>query len=181
MSKLRSNPVPLFEGIHGKAFVLKNKLCRECGTPVTGRRTRWCSDACVEKYEIRRNPAYCRKLIRKRDKRVCAMCKLDTNLPQKARSAIVRKIGQKAVRLAIRNDRKCVIDSDSQGVVIQIQQALAPWNFQAWWKRKSFWDLEHIIPVADGGGECDLSNYQTLCIACHAKKTEEWRRKRAVQ
>jgi len=32
------------------------------------------------------------------------------------------------------------------------------------------WQADHIIPVIDGGGACDLSNLQTLCIDCHKAK-----------
>lgn len=41
----------------------------------------------------------------------------------------------------------------------------------------SLWDADHIIPVAEGGGECDLSNIRTLCIPCHRKVTAELRKR----
>ncbi len=37
--------------------------------------------------------------------------------------------------------------------------------------RKSLWDADHIVPVAEGGGECDLSNMRTLCLLCHREAT----------
>jgi 5-methylcytosine-specific restriction endonuclease McrA len=40
---------------------------------------------------------------------------------------------------------------------------------------KSLWDADHIVPVAEGGGECDLHNLRTLCIPCHRRVTEELR------
>ena len=40
---------------------------------------------------------------------------------------------------------------------------------------KSLWDADHIVPVAEGGGECDLCNLRTLCIPCHRRVTEELR------
>lgn len=33
------------------------------------------------------------------------------------------------------------------------------------------WDADHILSVAEGGGGCDLTNFQTLCKKCHKKKT----------
>jgi 5-methylcytosine-specific restriction endonuclease McrA len=33
------------------------------------------------------------------------------------------------------------------------------------------WQADHIIPVAEGGGECGLENYRTLCTACHKSET----------
>ena len=36
--------------------------------------------------------------------------------------------------------------------------------------RKSFWELDHVVPLIDGGGH-DLANLQTLCTPCHQRKT----------
>jgi 5-methylcytosine-specific restriction protein A len=44
------------------------------------------------------------------------------------------------------------------------QRALADWQIG---RRKSIWDADHVVPVAEGGGECDLSNLRTLCLKCH--------------
>jgi 5-methylcytosine-specific restriction endonuclease McrA len=44
-----------------------------------------------------------------------------------------------------------------------------------WGKRKTLWDADHIVPVAEGGGECDLDNMRTLCLACHRELTAELR------
>ena len=35
----------------------------------------------------------------------------------------------------------------------------------------NFWESDHVRAVADGGGEADMGNYQTLCHACHREKT----------
>jgi 5-methylcytosine-specific restriction endonuclease McrA len=37
--------------------------------------------------------------------------------------------------------------------------------------RKSLWDADHAVPVAEGGGQCDLSNMRTLCLQCHRAAT----------
>jgi 5-methylcytosine-specific restriction protein A len=41
---------------------------------------------------------------------------------------------------------------------------------EEWGTRKHLWDADHILPVAKGGGECDLSNMRTLCVLCHRKR-----------
>ncbi len=43
---------------------------------------------------------------------------------------------------------------------------------------KSFWELDHIVPLIDGGGHED-DNLQTLCTPCHTRKTAEEARRRA--
>ena len=40
------------------------------------------------------------------------------------------------------------------------------------------WEADHIVPVADGGGECGLDNYRLLCRPCHVQVTLTWRARR---
>ena len=40
-----------------------------------------------------------------------------------------------------------------------------------WGLRRHLWDADHIVPVAEGGGECDLANMRTLCLKCHRAAT----------
>ncbi len=44
--------------------------------------------------------------------------------------------------------------------------------------RRSLWELDHIVPLIDGGGH-EFSNLQTLCVPCHRKKTTGETRQRA--
>ena len=41
------------------------------------------------------------------------------------------------------------------------------------------WEADHIIPVIEGGGECGLENYRTLCLPCHKKETAALAKRRA--
>jgi 5-methylcytosine-specific restriction endonuclease McrA len=36
--------------------------------------------------------------------------------------------------------------------------------------RRSLWELDHVVPLIDGGGH-ELDNLQTLCTPCHKTKT----------
>jgi 5-methylcytosine-specific restriction endonuclease McrA len=42
----------------------------------------------------------------------------------------------------------------------------------------SLWQADHIRPVVEGGGECGLENYRTLCLPCHHRATAELMRRR---
>ena len=33
------------------------------------------------------------------------------------------------------------------------------------------WQADHIVPVVEGGGECNLDNFRTLCTGCHKAAT----------
>ena len=46
--------------------------------------------------------------------------------------------------------------------------------------RRSLWELDHIVPLVDGGSH-DPSNLQTLCTPCHKKKTAQEARQRATE
>jgi hypothetical protein len=35
----------------------------------------------------------------------------------------------------------------------------------------SFWQADHLVPVAEGGGCCGMENLRTLCAPCHAQVT----------
>jgi len=45
---------------------------------------------------------------------------------------------------------------------------------------RSFWELDHIVALIDGGGHED-ANLQTLCTPCHTAKTAQEARARAAR
>ncbi len=47
-------------------------------------------------------------------------------------------------------------------------------------RRRSLWELDHIIPLIDEGGH-DLSNLQSLCVPCHREKTARESGQRAAR
>lgn len=50
---------------------------------------------------------------------------------------------------------------------------------RAWRAARPRWEADHIVPVADGGGECGLENYRLLCRPCHVSVTLSWRAARS--
>src|SRR5436309_4891991 len=120
-------------------------LCRWCNLEVPVGRRTFCSDWCVEEWRLRTNPGYLRERVFERDRGICAICGLDCVT---ALNHLKRLRG--TARLRARQDWKLGI-------------------------RKSLWDADHITPVAEGGGECDLSNIRTLCLRCHRACTAELR------
>ena len=49
-----------------------------------------------------------------------------------------------------------------------------------WRAARPRWEADHIVPVADGGGECGLENYRLLCRDCHRAVTSQWRKTRVT-
>ncbi len=114
-------------------------LCRWCNLEVPPRRFTFCSDFCVNEWRLRTDPGYLREQVFERDRGICALCGIDT---PKAYAELKRSRGTFRLRL------------------------LERWGLKRL-SRKTLWDADHIIAVADGGGECDLENIRTLCLVCH--------------
>jgi hypothetical protein len=43
------------------------------------------------------------------------------------------------------------------------------------------WQMDHVRPIAEGGGKCGLENLQTLCTPCHRAKTSALCRELALR
>jgi 5-methylcytosine-specific restriction enzyme A len=122
-------------------------FCRWCALEVPARRFTFCSEYCVHEWKLRTQPAYLREQILKRDSGRCAQCGVD---------AIQEHIKLRRARGARR-----VALLEHWGIKTRM--------------RKSLWDADHILPVAEGGGECDLDNIRTLCLRCHRTVTMQLR------
>ena len=126
-------------------------LCRWCNLEVPKSRRTFCSDWCVEEWRLRTNPGYLREKVLERDRGVCAGCGVDCLATWRH---LKRLRGPARVR------------------------AFLDWGISPG-RRKSLWDADHIVPVVEGGGECDLSNLRTMCLKCHRAATAELRKRRA--
>lgn len=100
----------------------KNGLCTWCGIVVKLPKRNWCSKDCFNKYDLTQ-PSTLKKLVKKRDKGVCAIC----------------------------------------------------FNKHS---KKSEIDMDHTIPICEGGHPFDLSNLRTLCKLCHKKETKKLNERR---
>ena len=55
------------------------KICVWCGCPLTGRKTRWCGQKCIDEYCLRNNGDTLRRRVHERDQGICADCGADCN------------------------------------------------------------------------------------------------------
>lgn len=128
--------------------------CRWCEGPCAGRKRSFCSDECVHQWRIRTDPGYLRDQVFKRDRGVCALCKVDTE-------AMHGRLK------ALQTLRRSKFHETIKAAGIPIHRIGG-----------SLWDADHIVPVVEGGGQCDLSNLRTLCIPCHHDETAALARRR---
>ncbi len=151
-------------------------LCRQCGDEVPKGRQTFCSQACVDAWSVKTNPGHARRLVFKRDRGVCAVCGLDTE-------ALVRELKrlrrEARKRMGYRDDHssyygRFYADTPFGQMVERLQLPRHLRDLD-----RSFWEMDHTIPVVEGGGECGLDNLRTLCWACHARATRQLRGRRA--
>lgn len=122
-------------------------LCRWCSLEVPRGRFTFCSEFCVHEWKLRTQPAYLREQVLKRDHGICAGCRIDT------------LAAARTLRYA-RGVRRASL--------------LEHWGLKRR-SRRTLWDADHIVPVVEGGGECDLDNLRTLCLRCHRQATAQLR------
>lgn len=118
-------------------------LCRWCSLEVPKGRRTFCSDWCVEEWRLRTDPGHVRERVLERDHGICSLCGTDC-------LAAYRHLRRMRGAAHLR--------------------AWSEWGIKPN-SRRALWDADHIVPVAEGGGECDLSNIRTLCLRCHRAAT----------
>ncbi|MDP9039299.1 MAG: HNH endonuclease [Acidobacteriota bacterium] len=128
-------------------------LCRWCDLEIlAARRRTFCSDYCVDQWRLRTDPGYVRDRVFARDKGICAVCQADT---LRIFAALKRARGTARA------------------------EGLRFYGMNTITSRRSLWDADHIVPVAEGGGQCDLDNLRTLCVVCHREATRRLRERLA--
>ena len=185
---------------------LEKRRCRWCGGAISNkRRTTFCSQACVEETLIRTRPGYARRLVEKRDRGVCCECGLDTarivrivdSLSRIAYSTSwVAPDGSPGSHMFEMRGHREVPHPSAARRLEQLNIALAILSLWAgfdlrkwcgtfrrgtvlWGIKRSLWEADHIKPVVEGGGQCGLDNYRTLCLRCHKGATAKLATKRA--
>ena len=124
-------------------------LCRWCELEIlASRRRTFCSDYCVHQHRLRTDPGYLRDQVFARDHGICQSCQADT-------------VGIYAALKRARGRAR--------------EAGLSIYGMKTITSRRSLWDADHILPVAEGGGQCDLDNLRTLCLPCHREATAQLR------
>ena len=116
----------------------------------------YCSAVCSDEVYVRCHPGTARYLVRGRDKKVCAACGLDT-------------------KTLARWKHRDKTPDEYKAMVEELGFFILPWG------RDSFWDMDHVVPITEGGGMCGLEGLQTLCVPCHKAETKELAGRRAQE
>ena len=131
-----------------------------CGTVCShNKQALYCSAACRHEYSLRNFPAYARAEVWNRDRGVCALCGVATE------------------ELAKRWSR--MLHSGNTATYQQYLAEAREYGAGPGQAHQSLWEMDHIVPVVEGGGQCGLDNLRTLCFPCHRRVTRELRRRLA--
>lgn len=143
-------------------------FCTWCRTPVKRPAIHWCSDeACLNAFKMANDPSYIREKVFDRDAGICASC---GNHPLEAErlwyyfreaAALLHQLKPYPRTAAPCNCLWCVASRAAADL------------------RK--WEADHIRPVVEGGGQCGLENYQTLCLICHKRESAKLAARRAAE
>jgi len=147
-----------------------------------GRQT-WCSEKCVEDYRIRAWPGYARKKVWERDGGLCERCGQSVKVLAHALNRRVRRryqVYEEAVAFLVR------VGVTQSRLTRQYLYRLVR---TSWGERREpyyglpgvvaekLWEMDHRVPVSEGGGGCGLDNLRTLCLWCHRKETRALRKR----
>jgi 5-methylcytosine-specific restriction protein A len=164
--------------------------CRFCGgdIPPKSRRRAWCSEACHDEGWVRASGSFARMKVAKRDAGKCEECRTDTRLIMRA----YREAAQIDHDGGTYRCRTCETELTTAGVCcgfwpefVEARAARAAVIAEAeklgftafdfymarWRDEDALWQMDHRIPVVEGGGTCGLDNLRTLCLPCHRKAT----------
>ncbi|XP_073926741.1 DNA annealing helicase and endonuclease ZRANB3 isoform X3 [Castor canadensis] len=141
-----------------------NPLCLHCQHPTCQTKqeckanawdSRFCSLKCQDEFWIRSNNGYLRAQVFETEHGVCQLCNVN------AQELFLR------VRDAPKSHRKNLLDATwtSKLPLEQLNEMIKNPG------EGHFWQVDHIKPVYEGGGQCSLDNLQTLCTICHKQRT----------
>jgi 5-methylcytosine-specific restriction protein A len=178
-----------------------------CGREVVRPRLNWFSDACVHAWKLINDPATIAAAVLERDRGICALCNLDTvtlrnsclphgcNVPPPDPFAIAAEMGYKNEyapdRIHSWKVRPDVEAAYEVAHFIWVREVEIAWRAAQEDRLKEcaamgftdasrrWWEADHIVPVVEGGGQCGLEGYRTLCLPCHRKVTAALARRRA--
>ena len=133
------------------------RTCTWCGKRVGRGRTTWCSDECVTAFKNRCDYNCAMRYVMARDKGICKICGRNT-------------------LTAEREFKKIVHDMEGQGALPDSEpsksMAISEIQAQFGFSRGRWHEVDHEIPIAEGGGLCDPKHLRVLCGVCHLEETK---------
>lgn len=144
--------------------------CTWCNAELPSGRSRWCSEECKGEGYIRFG--HWHYSVESRDKGVCVLCGFDSLACQNRVKEIYRK------------SKGGLWDSGKGGWTRSHCHSFQ--RIRRFSSRTGVgptgqpYEVDHIVPVVEGGGCCGLDNLRTLCFVCHRSVTKALAGRRAA-
>lgn len=120
----------------------QKRECTWCGETIPKRRFRWCSNSYREAFEWEFVPSLAAIMVWERDQGICQICGLNCELLKEIVKGLYKMPGLFVCR---------------------------------WLKAEGFGrgisEVDHIVPVIEGGGLCGYDGLRLVCGRCHARET----------
>ena len=118
---------------------------------------------------------------------ICRWCRTPVTPPRRTFCSDVC-VHEWRVRSDISYTRRLICKRDGgvcQRCLVNVMNAFRDWKrrkpasrsrqvWREWREAEPRWEVDHIVPVAEGGGECGLANLRLLCRRCHVEVTQAW-------
>lgn len=85
-----------------------------------------------------------------------------------------------AKRCVFERDNGMCAECGADTLGLELRLELAASRYPRWHRKTAPWEMDHIVPVVEGGGACGLENLRTLCKPCHRLATAALARRRAA-
>jgi HNH endonuclease len=147
--------------------ILKGKACAWCSSDLTQAqriaKAVYCSQECAETGRLRRGgwaSTAIRSAMFALEGGVCQKCNINAHAFYEQITAL-----EPAERLNRYQSAKWRMPASNKAYQSMVNEP----------KEGDFWQVDHKVAVAEGGGNCGLENLRTLCVPCHRDETEKLR------
>ena len=131
--------------------------CTWCGQKVAKGRSTWCGDECVLAFKLRCDQGTQRRIVTERDGGICRQCGRDT---------VAEENGfQTESEWRRPHETK---ESFEERRILLVERQFASGYARGRWR-----EVDHIVPIIEGGGLCGPEGLRLLCGACHHEATTQ--------
>lgn len=165
--------------------------CTWCGDLVSKGKKTWCSPKCVDEFQKRCDSSHQARLVIERDKGICQICGFNTKEAKaphqeeyaKLRSRKLREQQDHSMQWRRTHEGRTaphIINKDwrESKEYLAIQDAYEVIDEKYHFARGRFHEVDHIVPVVEGGGLCTIDNLRLLCGTCHNQETKKLAKRR---
>jgi hypothetical protein len=143
-------------------------------------RRSFCSDECVHEWKITTSPVYAAEQVFVRDAGVCALCQTDcpallAELKKLRTDERRRQYGEQATWIP----GGWVYDAKLPAFQARCDDLRLSRHLRNLTRR--LWEMDHVVPVVEGGGSAPLQGLRTLCFRCHRRETAALRGRLAAK